>query len=397
MKAGSKKIALILAAIGLLTQIPFAYHRYRIGKLSDRIAALSATGHASDDERFEDFPGVIHVHTSLGGHSTATIEDLLKGAKGLSFVVSTEHIASNFDTSALTLNGVHNGTLFVGGHELSTGSGDRLLLVPGSEDAAELRTESTPSFLKTFHKRGRLAFVAYPETFTSWDSKFDGVEIFSLNESVSALNKVRLALEIIWAYHKYPELTLAIRFSRPDFNLQKYDEVASQRRITLFVGSDAHSNIGFHLLGDDAGNKILRIKFDDYATIFKIAKTHVLLDKYTELTRESLLDALRQGHDYVSMDILSDPKGFSFIAGDKSMGDEIKFEKSPVLKVKTPRPSRIVVFRNGTKVSETSNTTEATFEPEECGAYRVEVFLDSLGAPFDQMPWIISNPIYVIP
>jgi hypothetical protein len=34
--------------------------------------------------------------------------------------------------------------------------------------------------------------------------------------------------------------------------------------------------------------------------------------------------------------------------------------------------------------------------PKESGAYRVEVFLDSLGKPFAQMPWITSNPIYVV-
>jgi hypothetical protein len=180
MKVGSKKIALMLAAIGLLSQIPFAYHRYQIGKLSDRIAALNATAHASDDERFEDFPGVIHVHTSLGGHSTATIEELLKGAKGLSFVVSTEHIQSNFDTSALTLNGMHNGILFVGGNELSTGSQDRLLLIPGSPDANERRRQRR---LPDLSKTGTARFRGIPRNIQELGFHIDGVEIFSLNRS----------------------------------------------------------------------------------------------------------------------------------------------------------------------------------------------------------------------
>jgi hypothetical protein len=29
------------------------------------------------------------------------------------------------------------------------------------------------------------------------------------------------------------------------------------------------------------------------------------------------------------------------------------------------------------------------------GVYRVELYRTDLGPPFDQMPWIISNPIYV--
>ncbi len=78
------------------------------------------------------------------------------------------------------------------------------------------------------------------------------------------------------------------------------------------------------------------------------------------------------------------------------MGDEIKLTENPTLKVRVPQRSRIVLLRNGTKVSETPDTTETTFTPKEGGAYRVEVFLDSLGKPFEQMPWITSNPIYVV-
>jgi hypothetical protein len=138
------------------------------------------------------------------------------------------------------------------------------------------------------------------------------------------------------------------------------------------------------------------LKFDDYATIFRIARTHVLLDRNTELTQESLLNAFRQGHDYFSLDILSDPKGFLFVSGDKMMGDEVKLAEGTKLKVRVPQRSRVVLLRNGTKVSETKDTNEAFFMPKESGAYRVEVFLDSLGTPFEKMPWITSNPIYVV-
>jgi hypothetical protein len=391
-----EKITLILIFIGLLTQTPFAYHRFQIGRLAARISAMKADAHTLADGRYRDYPGVIHVHTSLGGHSTGTMDELINGSKGLAYVVITEHTATYYDSAAMTLNGMHNGILFIGGNELNTQSSDRLLMVPGTAEAYEKRSTVTPLFLPIFQKQGRLVFVAYPDRFTSWDSTFDGVEVFNLSESTKAMNWIRLSFDVLWSYHKYPELTVATHLSRPDFNLQKYDEVASRRRVTLFAGSDAHSNIGFHLLGDDAGNKILRLKFDDYATIFRIARTHVLLDKNTELTQESLLNAFREGHDYFSLDILSDPRGFLFVSGDKVMGDEVKLTESPKLKVRVPHRSRIVLLRNGTKVSETPDTNETIFMPKEIGAYRVEVFLDSLGKPFDQMPWITSNPIYVV-
>jgi hypothetical protein len=36
--------------------------------------------------------------------------------------------------------------------------------------------------------------------------------------------------------------------------------------------------------------------------------------------------------------------------------------------------------------------SKQSFEP---GTYRVEVYRDDLGPPFDKMPWILSNPIYL--
>ena len=60
-----------------------------------------------------------------------------------------------------------------------------------------------------------------------------------------------------------------------------------------------------------------------------------------------------------------------------------------------PLEARIVLLKDGQQVSEASSATELVFTPKEPGAYRVEVFLDSLGKPFDRLPWIMSNPIYV--
>src|SRR6202008_5011019 len=111
----------------------------------------------------------------------------------------------------------------------------------------------------------------------------------NLNSNTKQMSYLLFFLDALWSYRKYPELTLADHLSRPDEYLRKFDEVARKRRITLFAGSDAHSNLGFHLLGDDSGNKHLNIKFDDYATIFRIVKTHVLLKRGKELTQESLL------------------------------------------------------------------------------------------------------------
>jgi hypothetical protein len=121
----------------------------------------------------------------------------------------------------------------------------------------------------------------------------------------------------------------------------------------------------------------------------------VLLENSKSLTQETLLDALKQGHCYIGFDVLGDTKGFSFSAGGKIQGDEVKLTDGLSLNVTVPEDSHIVLLKDGQKVSEGESTKQLAFAPKEPGAYRVEVFLDSLGEPFDRLPWILSNPIYV--
>ncbi len=396
-----KKILLALLAIILLVQIPFIYNRFQTGKLADKIAALENYKANQTHQNYRDLKGVIHVHTGLGGHSTGGFDELIEGAAAndLDFVVMTEHVTKNYDSSALTLNGFYGNTLFVGGNELDTKSEDRFLLINSDADAQTANLTETPEFLKKVHDKNQIAFITYPERFKSWDTAFDGIEIFSLHTNAKEMSFLTFPLDALWSYGSYPELTLANYFVRPDENLKKYDEIAAKRKITLFAGSDAHSNLGFHLVGDDSGNKFLDIKFDDYATIFRLVRTHVLLENNKPLTQENLIDALRKGHTFIGFDSLSDAGGFSFTAENgaeqKIQGDEIALQNGVRLRAAAPQTARFVIFKNGEKIFESGANTEAVFEAKQPGAYRTEVYLDALGSPFDEMPWIISNPIYV--
>ncbi|HEX8286506.1 MAG TPA: hypothetical protein VF556_00835 [Pyrinomonadaceae bacterium] len=396
-----KKILLILFAVILLAQIPFVYNRYRTGKLSARISGLQANRTNLTNPDYNEYKGIIHAHTSLGGHSTGHFDQLIGGANAneLDFVVMTEHYSSLFDTSALTLRGVYGKTLFVGGNEIDTSDSDRFLMIPGSAEAANFAAQKTNEVLDKIHSANQIAFITYPEKFKSWNSDFDGIEVFSLHTNAKKMNPIGFFFNALWSFGSYPELTMANYFVRPDENLRKYDEVAANRKITLFAGSDAHSNLGFHLLGDDAGNKIIKLKFDDYATIFRLVRTHVLIEKNKQLTQENLVEALKNGHAFIGFDVLGNSRGFSFTAENgaenKIQGDEISLRGGVKLKAIAPQPARFVVFRNGEKIYESGETTEIVFDAREKGAYRTEVYLDSLGAPFDVMPWIISNPIYV--
>jgi hypothetical protein len=391
-----KKVILVLFCVFALAQIPFIYNRYKIGRLSDKIAEMQTT-RTVKPSNFNDYKGIIHAHTSIGGHSTGTFDELISASNenNLDFVVMTEHTSEIYDTSAMTLQGVHGKTLFVSGNEVSTIDNDRFLVITGDADIYKGNTTKTVDFIEQIHAKNKLAFVTYPEKLQNKTTNFDGVEIFSLNTNAKKMNVPMFLFDALWSYHSYPELLISKYFNRPNDNLAFYDEQTKSRKLTLFAGSDAHSNIGFHLFGNDANQKILNIKFDDYATIFRVMRTHVLLAKDKPLTQENLIRALKTGNCYVGFDAMSDTNGFSFSANDKIQGDEITLNGSLNLKANAPQSARFVLYKNGEKIFEQSDVNEINFDVKESGTYRVEVYLDSLESPFNTMPWIISNPIYV--
>ena len=392
---------LIVLASVLVLQIPFAYRRYQLGELSGRIAELQNQRMPARNQNYRDLKGVIHVHTMLGGHSLGGFGELIKAASSnaLDFVVMTEHVSNDFDTSALTLKGFYGNTLFIGGNELETKSQDRFLLVNSDADAQNAKQTETKEFLQKVHAKKQIALITYPQNFNSWDSEFDGIEVFSIHTNAKKMDILTLPLDVAWSYNPYPELLLARYFQRPADALQKYDEVAAKRKTTLFAGSDAHSNIGYHLIGDDVGNKLLKIKLDDYATIFRLVRTHALLKNDEQTTQENLIEALKNGHTYIGFDCLSDTAGFSLSADNgteqKIQGDEIALKNGVKLRISAPQTARFIIYKNGEKVFESGGSSEVVFDAGEPGTYRVEAYLDSLGGTFEKIPWILSNPVYV--
>lgn len=393
-----KTVLLVLIVLLLLAQVPFIYRRYQTGKLAERIAQLDSQRTTYQDPNFKEYKGVIHAHTSLGGHSTGSFDELIAAANAndLDFVLMTEHYSDTFDTAAQTLNGVYGKTLFIGGNELDTTDGDRFLLIPGGGEAAKARVNGTAAFLEAAKRENKLALITYPERFKSWDSEFDGIEVFSLHTAAKQMNPLLALGDLIWTYPSYPELMLAKSWTRPDANLAKFDEIATRRPISLYAGTDAHSNIGAHLFGDAAGNSLIGVKLDPYETIFRMARMHVLIEKDKPFDRETLMEAIRAGRYFVGFDALGDTTGFDVDVVTRHVGEGDIDLYSDII-VTAPSNARFRVFWEGQlmTVSETASFPRIELGIQGEGMFRVEVYRDDLGPPFDKIPWIISNPIYV--
>src|SRR6185295_1905253 len=116
----------------------------------------------------------------------------------------------DFDTAAMTLQGVHGGVLFINGNEVSHENGDRLLVLPGD-----------------------VSIAAYPTEFKNWDNAgFNGVEVYNVFTNARRINRVVAFFDVLWSQRSYPDLIFALYLQRPDENLKRWDGALARARLT---------------------------------------------------------------------------------------------------------------------------------------------------------------------
>jgi len=371
----SKKfILLVILFLLLLSQIPFAYRRFKLRRLSNAIQQLESQRTPTQTNGFKEYKGVVHVHSFLGGHSAGTFSEIISAAQTnqLQFVIMTEHTEKEFDTAAMTLQGPHGGVLFINGNEKSAENGDRLLVLPGD-----------------------VSIVAYPQEFKNWDTaRVNGVEVYNVFTNAKQANPVVAFFDVLWSQRAYPDLIFALYFRRPDENLKKWDQALTRARLTATGGNDSHANIGVSL-NDSSGKKLLGIQLDPYAVSFRLVRLHVLIEQNKPLDATTLVEAIRAGHCFIGFDFLGDSSGFVFEAENpgerKIQGDEISLGADTKLQIRSPIPASVTIFKDGAVLFGQDGMTSREIPVKDRGVYRAEIYLPELG----NLPWIISNPIYV--
>ena len=293
MRSKKKFILLVVLFLLLLSQIPFAYRRFKLRRLSSAIQQLNSQRTPAQPNGFKEYKGVVHVHSFLGGHSAGTFSEIISAAQAnqLQFVIMTEHTEKEFDTAAMTLKGTHGGVLFINGNEVSAENGDRLLVLPGD-----------------------VSIVAYPQEFKNWDTaRVNGVEVYNVFTNAKQANPLIAFFDVLWSQRSYPDLIFALYFQRPDESLKKWDQALTRARLTATGGNDAHANIGVSL-NDSSGKKLLGIKLDPYEVSFRLVRLHVLIEENKPLDETTLIEAVRAGHCFIGFDFLGDSSGFVFEA-----------------------------------------------------------------------------------
>jgi hypothetical protein len=396
-----KKLLVVLLVLLVLSQVPFAYRRYKLYRLRSNIDHINQSRrNVAPPAGYAEYKGVLHVHSSLGGHSRGSLADIVSAARAnqLDFVVMTEHTEAEIDTAELTLKGTQDGVLFVNGNEVSTGNGDRLLVLPGEKSLADAGRQSTAEVVSGNRSRGAISLVAYPSDFKSWQlNELDGIEVYNTFTNAKRIKALPTFFDVLWSQRSYPDLMFANFYERPDDALKLWDQALQQRKISGVAGNDAHANIGVSL-DDKTGQSITGVKLDPYEVSFRLVRVHVLLPKEVALSRESLLAAIKAGHCFIGFDVFGDSTGFSFTAdklGEMELqGSEVRLTEGLGLRIQSPVTARVRLLKNGVLFQEAFDVGTMRTPITAPGVYRVEAYLPQLGATGAQ-PWVISNPIYV--
>lgn len=336
-------------------------------------------------------PGVVHVHTTLSDGGGAPEEVVAAArASGLSFVILTDH--NNLD--AKRVEGYHGGLLVLVGSEISTTAGHLLGL--GVPDPHFRFSGDARDALEDVRDLGGVAVVAHPQSpveslrWTGWDHPGAwGLELLNGDSQWRGAGWARL-LRTTALYGVNPRYALLGSLSSPSSTLARWDELLAERDVAGLVGADAHSRVPVR--------KQWAMRFPSYEAVFGLARTHLLLESPLKgdpaADASAIVLALGRGRSYVGLDALAPAGGFSFLAernGKRwSMGDTVPAGPGLTLRAggRMPRGARLALLRDGRRLTESEGRIEE--RPVGSGVYRVEARV-----PGWEVPWVLSNPIYV--
>lgn len=295
-----------------------------------------------------DFRGIVHCHSLYSHDSKGTYAEILAAAKaaGVDFICMTDHPPKG--DAGLSLRegwkGLHDGVLFIQGHELA---GTHLLAL-GIE--APVRGASIEEKIADIRRQGGVSIVSHPEEVEDWTPYLgaDGMEIFNVHAAFTKLRKDPAKLgAALRAVKEEPERSFRHLQELDPALLARWDEINRTRPFAGVAANDAHQN-----------TNILGLQLDPYPRVFRFVATHVRAEA---LTQEAVLRALKEGRGYLRFG-----------------PSDVPFDAEAALRGRVPERTRI--YREGREVGPPI---------EEPGLYRV-VQVDDEG-----LPRLVSNPIRV--
>ena len=332
--------------------------------------------------------GVYHVHSTMsdGLQSPEEIAEQAR-ATGTALVLLTDHGRPNLASS--NFRKVIDGVTIVGGSEASLPDGH--LTFFGAKEAPGFRLSSfPPEAMDDARGWGGFPVLAYPDDpdfgWRYWDNSLrpGGIEVLNLFTSLRGTSwGERLRLGMYYPFsHYYFLKSIAI----PAESLAHWDDFLQRGKIWGFEASDAHG--GFRV------GSWLAIKVPSYADTFSFVG--IGISRRYEADPEA---AVRSGDFFNCVRGAGEPERFEFSAHhglqDFPSGGDAPVNSSLHVAVRMMSWAvRVVLKKDGVAVREIVGD-HLDLEDAAAGVYRVEVFL--VGHPLlrPDVPWILSNPIFV--
>jgi hypothetical protein len=336
--------------------------------------------------------GAYHVH-STHSDGLSTIPEIAEQARktGVSLVVLTDHGRPNVETSTLREN--IEGVVFVGGSESGLPEGH--LNFFGAQKLPLFKLPPfPPDAIEDVREWGGFGVLTYPDDprhqWEYWEKDFipDGFEVINITSyfrSASLWGKLGTVLFAPFSdYHFMKDI------SSPAVALGRWDEILKRGRVLGLYACNAHG--GFTLT---KGGK-LPVPIPSYATVFSLVALGI--DGKYESSPE---DALRNGDFFSVIRGAGEPQRFEFLAeheeNDYPAGSTLSGAAEIVVRVETRElEPTIVLKRDGVQVASTK-AREVRFAADSPGIYRAEVYLEGHRFLSSDVPWILSNPIFVNP
>ena len=334
-----------------------------------------------------EIEGVYHVHTKFSdGH--ASINELAAQAsrEKLDFLILTDHGNPNFES--LRSQGRKDGVLVLAGSELNVNRGHLVAL--GFRTPDRSFSQKAEEAVPEVQALGGFAVIAHPYSKVKWSwgdvSVYSGLEI--INADTMFKNNIGRVLPYLPLLLFRSRLPLIRMLEHPEINLKKWDQRAATSAVYGYFSADAHLY---------------------YRAIFSLLHLHVLLDRPLadgfDAAAGQVYAALRKGRFFNAIEAAAGARGFRFKASAAGgaafqMGDTISAGDAaarPVLfEARAPFSfvTEIHIVRDGRTIASTRGDV-LTAEAQGPGVYRVEVFLRERSALASDIPWIISNPIFL--
>jgi hypothetical protein len=365
--------------------------------------------------------GAYHIHTERSD-GTGTVDEVAGAAAraGLQFIILTDHGGGMRPPLPPAR---HHGVLVLDGVEISTSGGHFVALgLPAAPTPYRLAGEPR-DVVEDVRRMGGFGIAAHPDSpkpqlqWSDWDATVDGLEWLNADTEWRDESRVSL-LRSLATYPWRPAETIAALVSHhPRPLLSRWDELSKTRRIVGLAAVDAHARIGMRDGPDPYRGRVLA-RIPSYDASFETFALHVELTApfSGDAARDgaALLDAIRAGHVYTTLDALAAPDVVGFEAWTSNglrarMGDFLAPDGSAVewrAAAAAPEGSTLRLMCDGKTAAEGPATTVLTYRhhssvgedlsASQAGVLPAACRLEAGGNEGDRrVTWLVTNPIYL--